>query len=108
MAGTPKQHKTIFHGTCNVVSHEGLLGLYKGITASLLRECTQSTLRLGLYEPFKVWFGGVDQETTTLQVKILAGSASGLVGAVPCNPTDVLKVRMQAWVGTPKPLTWHI
>ena len=48
-----KHHKTIFHGAMNVVRKEGIQGLYKGISASFARESSYSTLRLGLYEPFK-------------------------------------------------------
>ena len=33
---------------------------------------------------------------------------SGFVGSALANPTDLLKVRMQAWEGAPHPLTWHV
>lgn len=61
-----------------------------------MRESSYSTLRLGLYEPFKLFFGGVDVNHTDLKIKVLAGSMAGLVGSVLANPTDVIKVRMQA------------
>ncbi len=32
---------------------------------------------------------------------------SGFIGAALANPTDLLKVRMQAWEGAPHGLTWH-
>ena len=37
----------------------------------------------------------------------MAGSLSGFVGSVVGNPTDLLKIRMQAWEGTPYNLIWH-
>ena len=83
-------------------------GLYKGFTASLMRESSYSTLRLGLYEPFKVYFGGTDVAHTDLKVKIAAGSLSGLIGSALANPTDVLKVRMQASYQARESLRWHI
>lgn len=32
---------------------------------------------------------------------------SGFVGSIVGNPTDLLKVRMQAWEGQPQTLGWH-
>lgn len=61
----------------SVVKSEGLLALYKGLSASLLREGSYSTLRMGLYEPFKNLLGGKD---LSLGRKILAGAFSGMIG----------------------------
>ena len=64
-------------------------------------------MRLGLYEPFKAMLGETDPKNTPLWMKFMAGSMSGFVGSVVGNPTDLLKVRMQAWEGQPKSLIWH-
>ena len=56
-----KEHSNIFHGACNVVNKEGVRGLYKGISAGFARESTYSTLRLGLYEPFKNMVGAKEE-----------------------------------------------
>jgi len=73
-----------------------------------MRESSYSTIRLGLYEPLKVCFGGVDVAHTDLKVKVAAGSLAGFIGSGFANPTDVLKVRMQASVQAPETLRWHI
>ncbi len=91
-----------------VVDHEGVRGLYKGITASWMRESIYSSLRLGLYEPFKRLLGATDPKNTPFYLKFLAGGMSGFIGSALANPTDLLKVRMQAWEGAPHSLTWHI
>jgi hypothetical protein len=91
-----------------ILKNEGLKeGLYKGITASWLREAIYSSLRLGLYEPFKGLLGETDPKHTPMWVRFVAGSMSGFVGSVAGNPTDLLKVRMQAWPGKPESLIWH-
>ena len=89
---------------------EGLFqGLYKGFTASAARESSYSSLRLGLYEPFKILYGGnTDPAHTPIWVKQLAGVSSGLVGSALANPTDIVKVRMQAWKEEPHNLRWHV
>lgn len=81
----------------HMAKSEGFMGLYKGYSASALREAVYSSIRLGLYEPFKVALGGTDPSNTPLWIKFTAGSLSGLVGSIVGNPADMLKVRMQAW-----------
>ena len=46
-------YNNIFRAAYVVVKNESVRGLYKGLTASWLREGIYSSLRLGLYEPFK-------------------------------------------------------
>ncbi len=73
-----------------------------------MRESIYSSLRLGMYEPFKRLLGATDPKNTPFYLKFLAGGMSGFIGSALANPTDLLKVRMQAWEGEPHPLTWHI
>ena len=87
-------YNNIFKAGYLIVKHESARGLYKGVTASQLRESIYSSIRLGLYEPFKVMLGGTDPSHTSLWIKFLAGSMSGMVGSIIGNPTDILKVRM--------------
>lgn len=94
-----RQYNNVFRAAYVIFSNEGGRGLYKGITASWVREGVYSSLRLGLYEPFKQLLGETDPKNTPLWMKFMAGSMSGFVGSVVGNPTDLLKVRMQAWEG---------
>ena len=58
----------------HMAKSEGFMGLYKGYSASALREAVYSSIRLGLYEPFKVALGGTDPSNTPLWIKFTAGS----------------------------------
>ena len=91
-----------------LVSNEGVSGLLKGIQATWARESIYSTLRLGLYEPFKGFLGATDRTNTQFYVKFIAGGMSGLVGSAVANPTDVLKIRMQAMEKDHHSVFWHI
>jgi hypothetical protein len=85
-----------------IVREEGFLALYKGVQPALLRQATYGSLRIGLYEPVKSLLGTTNPSglrsdgSPSLLNKILAGVASGAIGSAICNPTDVVKVRMQA------------
>ena len=48
---------------------------------SLMREGSYSTIRLGAYEPLKVYFGATDPAHTPLWKKICAGAISGQSGS---------------------------
>lgn len=81
------KYGNIFRAFYLIAKEEGIPTLYRGLSASLSREATYSTIRLGLYEPFKnlMWH----EHTTPLYIKILAGLGSGLTGATIANPFDV-------------------
>jgi dicarboxylate transporter 10 len=80
----------------HILRNDGPLGLYSGISASLLRQMTYSTVRFGVYEEVKTRLTrrneGRDPSFMTL-VALAAGS--GFVGGIAGNFADVLNVRMQ-------------
>ncbi|ORY00067.1 mitochondrial carrier [Basidiobolus meristosporus CBS 931.73] len=78
--------------------------LYKGLTPALLREGTYSTIRVGLYETFKHFLVTPDAQDKYLPLwkKIVAGGSAGAIGSAIANPTDLVKVRMQAKTGAVK------
>ena len=90
-----KEHRSVFHGLYNVGNKEGARGLYRGFSAAAIRECSYSTLNLAGYEPIKELLG-VNESYQPLYLKVFAGFTSSGLAALPCNPTDLLKVRMQA------------
>ena len=84
-----KKYRNIFVAAMVISKEEGILALYKGLAPSLMREASYSTLRLGLYEPFKVILGAKDKQSTTLWRCFLAGVLSGSTGALVANPFDL-------------------
>lgn len=82
-----------------IAGAEGVSALWKGVNAAWLRESSYTSLRLGLYEPCKIFFGCTTPETTTFLKKFAAGSAAGALGSIVGNPFDVLKTKMMATEG---------
>ncbi|KAL2117241.1 hypothetical protein VTJ04DRAFT_9409 [Mycothermus thermophilus] len=94
--------KTMTGTFMHVVKHNGLRGLYSGLSASLLRQLTYSTTRFGIYEELKSRFAPrhIDPATgkpkaPSMGVLIAMASASGFIGGIAGNAADVINVRMQ-------------
>ncbi|KJX97552.1 mitochondrial dicarboxylate carrier like protein [Zymoseptoria brevis] len=86
--------------TGSIVKADGVPGLYRGLTASLLRQITYSTTRFGVYEKLKEIFSdGVNQPS--LPALIAMASTSGWLGGMAGTPADILNVRMQNDAGLP-------
>lgn len=103
--GCQHESRNIFHnryyrglvrGALRIAQEEGLQGLYKGITPSLMREASYSTLRLGLYEPLKELFGAKDRAHNPLWKKVCAAAIAAAIGSAIACPTDVVKIRLMS------------
>ncbi|PVV01978.1 hypothetical protein BB560_003582 [Smittium megazygosporum] len=78
----------------DIFRNEGLLGFYSGLSASLLRQATYSTVRFGVYEEIT---GKIKEKKKRLSIldAVFAGCVGGFFGAFVGNPSDVSVVRMQ-------------
>ncbi|PIA60527.1 hypothetical protein AQUCO_00300192v1 [Aquilegia coerulea] len=85
-------------GTVGTIAREeGLSALWKGIIPGLHRQCIYGGLRIGLYEPVKSFYVGSDfVGDVPLSKKILAALTTGALAIAVANPTDLVKVRLQA------------
>lgn len=70
-------------------------GLFLGIEAALLRSATYGSIRYSIYNPIKQQIDGSQHNSSTIS-KIISGSISGCLASAICNPTDLIKVRMQS------------
>ena len=82
---------------------EGLGGIYRGLSASLLREMTYSSIRFGMYEPIRDKFqkaGPTDSNAYRIVTRIGSGLTAGGIAAALCSPTDLLKATVQKEIHT--------
>ncbi|KAJ4261484.1 Mitochondrial dicarboxylate transporter [Fusarium torreyae] len=80
----------------HILRHDGPLGLYSGISASLLRQMTYSTARFGVYEEIKTRLTQRNEgRTPSFGTLVALAAGSGFVGGIAGNFADVLNVRMQ-------------
>lgn len=107
--GSTAKYKSSLHAFPTILREEGIAGLYKGVQPALLRQATYGSLRIGMYEPVKaliarfltgegagVGSAAAASASPALLHKVLSGMVCGGAAAAICNPTDVVKVRMQA------------
>lgn len=87
-----------------VVRNDGILGLYSGISASILRQMTYTTVRFGLYEVMTSKLLEGRDDCLPFYQKFGVGCFSGFVGGFAGNPADMVNVRMQNDMKLPKEL----
>lgn len=108
--GSGLKYKGMVSGALCILKEEGLAGWAKGLTASMIREVTYSSVRMGAYEPIRSVLSNIldrqtdragkesNQQVTTSSpvVKFSAALISGGVGSAIANPLDLVKTRFQA------------
>ncbi|KAG0019691.1 hypothetical protein BGZ81_009627 [Podila clonocystis] len=93
----------------DILRNEGPRVFMAGLAPAILREGVYSTIRFGSYDLFKGIYSGMGSaglrggEETTTFVKLMSGLTSGMLGSTIANPTDLIKVRLQAFWPSGKP-----
>jgi solute carrier family 25 (mitochondrial dicarboxylate transporter), member 10 len=103
---SPTAPKTMVGTFVYVFRNQGILGLYNGLTAALLRQLTYSTVRFGVYEDLKTRFAPVPTPTNpkpkqSIITLVFMSSGAGFLGGLAGNPGDVINVRMQSDAALP-------
>ncbi|KAF7238692.1 Kidney mitochondrial carrier protein 1 [Varanus komodoensis] len=89
------RYRGMVHALVKIFREEGLKALYSGIAPALLRQASYGTIKIGTYQSLKRLF--IEHpEDETLAVNVSCGILSGVISSSIANPTDVLKIRMQA------------
>ncbi|NWQ75277.1 KMCP1 protein, partial [Columbina picui] len=89
------RYRGMLHALVRICREEGLKALYSGIAPAMLRQASYGTIKIGTYQSLKRMF--VEHpEDETLMINVLCGILSGVISSSIANPTDVLKIRMQA------------
>lgn len=77
---------------------EGLLAMWSGLPASVLRQAIYGGISTGAYKPVRDYLAAMYGAAgdAPLLLKALAGGLTGGVGQAVASPTDVVKLRLQA------------
>jgi len=95
--GEVAKYRGLIHCVARVAQEEGVSFLYRGLVAGLQRQMVFASLRIGLYDSVRDYYCGKDfKGDPPITKKILAGLTTGAFAISIANPTDVVKVRLQA------------
>jgi len=97
--GEGAQTRGVLGTAANIAKTEGVGALYSGIVPGLQRQMAFSAIRIGAYEPVKQIYVEETGQTAGLGLmgcRIAAGITTGTLAILLAQPTDVVKVRMQA------------
>jgi solute carrier family 25 citrate transporter 1 len=111
-AATPadRKYKGFFHGVRTIVGEYGMGGVYKGLTATILKQSSNQAIRwvvfLNAKEAMaKEWTGGDVSKLGILHTTI-ASVAAGAASVYGNTPIDVIKTRMQGLAAKQYANTW--
>jgi solute carrier family 25 protein 14/30 len=91
------KYRGMLHAIRRIYLEEGLSALYSGVVPAVLRQAVYGTIKIGIYHSLKsVLTGNANGEEQKLLPNVLCAVSAGAISATISNPTDVLKVRMQA------------
>jgi solute carrier family 25 oxoglutarate transporter 11 len=93
--GKAREHKTSLHAIKSIMKAEGIIGMYTGLSAGLLRQATYTTTRLGVYT---VLFEQLTQDgkPPNFLMKAGMGMTAGAIGSFIGTPAEIALIRMTA------------
>jgi len=98
--GSAARYTGMLHAIRQILATEGAAALWSGIAPALVRQATYGSARIGMYEPIKGAIGTAAGRPAGAAPgfadKLLAGTLSGALASAAFNPTDRVKVLLQA------------
>ncbi len=91
-----KKYKNIFDCAIKTVKTDGFAGLYRGLTATILREIPSFAGYFAVYEGMKSFLNTNTTIHNTIWNPIISGGCAGIAAWLPCYPQDVIKSVIQS------------
>lgn len=90
-----RNYGNILNGFRKVVSEEGFLTLYSGVTPTVVRAMLVTVAQFATYDQIKEKLvRHVNLDETAVTTHLLSGTLAGFVASIVSNPVDVIKTRM--------------
>jgi len=101
VGGSQKEYKNTFDAFTKILRKEGVIGIYKGLGAGLLRQATYTTTRLGVYTGLNEKYREKTNKAPNLLASMGMGMIAGACGAMVGTPAEVALIRMTADASRP-------
>lgn len=92
--GGQRMYKNSFQAITTILRSEGVVGIYTGLSAGLLRQATYTTTRLGVFTMLMDKVSKQDGTPPNFATKAALGMAAGAVGAFVGTPAEISLIRM--------------
>ncbi|XP_050305360.1 putative tricarboxylate transport protein, mitochondrial [Anthonomus grandis grandis] len=88
--------KGFFHGVGIIVKEQGIGGVYKGVTATIMKQGSNQAIRFFVMESLKDMYKGNDKSRRVPKWLVgIFGAVAGAASVFGNTPLDVVKTRMQ-------------
>ena len=99
--------KGFAHGVRAIVAEEGMTGLYKGLTPTIMKQGSNQAIRFYVMESAKDWYRDGDPNAHIPKLVVGAfGAFAGAASVIGNTPLDVVKTRMQGLEAAKYKNTW--
>jgi len=90
------QYRGLVHAASSILRQEGISGLYKGLTPTIIKQGSNQAIRFSAMETLRKWYTGGDQTKPVPKPFVaLFGALAGGASVVGNTPIDVVKTQMQ-------------
>jgi len=93
---TCRYYRGIGHAFSTIVRDEGVVGLYRGIGATLVQVGPSLAINYAAYETARsAWLARTERSTPTVGMSLACGSIAGLISSTATFPLDLVRRRLQ-------------
>jgi hypothetical protein len=89
-------YKSSADAVSKIYQNEGIKGLQKGLVPAILREGSKNFFRIGMFDPIMNLIHDPKSGRAPGWKRAFAGSMCGMMGALACNPFELVKTRLQS------------
>ncbi|XP_066148837.1 putative tricarboxylate transport protein, mitochondrial [Euwallacea fornicatus] len=94
-SGSPR-FRGFFHGVGVIIKEQGIGGVYKGLTATIMKQGSNQAIRFFVMESLKDMYKGEDKKKAVPKWLVgIFGAVAGAASVFGNTPLDVVKTRMQ-------------
>jgi len=91
-----KKYTSSLDATIKIIKSEGPIGVYRGVTPTVLKQGTNQMVRFPIQQIyFRLFFGNDEQKLQSPLLNGLCGAAAGGSSVLLTMPQDTVKTRMQ-------------
>merc|ERR1711903_187616 len=90
------QYRGLVHAASSIIRTEGVSGLYKGWTPTVVRQGSSQAIRFSIMESLRSWYTcGDSNKSVPKPLVAMFGAIAGGASVLGNTPVDVIKTRMQ-------------